>query len=301
MYQIGPKAVLLLVGSTSGQSICPGSGDNVAPCLCNRPDSQGDVITCSGVAMSTVQSVFNSMSSSSVFSVVLTPLASESTIPSNVLSNKLVSGTITLVCPNSASYKLSVNTNAFNPTKTITTGVGLRGCDLNGFNFGFLSGFTAINSLYFDSDLNIHLSGIANLPSLPTLSLLSFGYSSGLNSLTTFPALKGVKQLIFDHSTLSDQGIANFLNWGANNFASTLSSVWIYSSQITQMPTKLNPSTFPSLSSISFDSNSISSLSSGSLTFTQPIQRLDITNCGLQTMAQGTFVGKCNDVLLGNN
>lgn len=289
--QIIGEQVVLLVGSVGAQSNCP-KGENYAPCTCSSL-RQDYIITCTEVPMRRVKAIFTNVTTTSFLRVLLTPATTDAIIPIDVLSTKQVTSMISIICPN-INYRLNVNANALRNAGATVRAFEIRNCDLTGLDFAFLRGFSNVDSFYFDFTSNIQSSLISELPSLPKLTSLNVAYSYGLDNWTDFPVLsRGLTTVIFNNNyELGDQGIANILNWLTNSSTSTLSTIWIRNNQITKIPELLNAASFPAVNDVMYDLNSIPVIKSGSVSFSRPVQRLDINAARVETIEPGAFIGK---------
>ncbi len=272
-----------------GQSNCPNQ-DDYSPCTCSGGNPIS--ITCSGASMSDVKDVFTK--TKLVFDLLqidLRLIAADVTgIPANVLAYKRAKY-LTIRCP-TTDYQLKIDYDGFRNSEVDMSRVTIQYCDFSFLNLAFLEKFNSLSSLILTSNINIHRA-IATLRPLPGLQSLNLYNSKGLNEANwnyPSPLVNGLTDLDCGANGLENAATIRLTNWlSLSPSTRTLKLVYFDSNSLTQVPSGIG--NFLNLSSIELAYNQISRIPKGSLTFTAPVQRVNLNANQISAIAAGGFDG----------
>ena len=193
-------SLILILLSTNVQMLtsqlvneCPNEED-YSPCICSS--SSGDiVITCDEIPLNQVQIMFNQTSPADIYQLKLTVNSLDiSGIPYSFLVNKRYSKCddmelpifknnftqlsgyrferINIYCPTSNDqFLLKVDQDAFRSSQNYTKWFQIHYCEMQRFDFTFMTGFDQLTSFSLRTSSNIHLGSWASFPLLPKLDL----------------------------------------------------------------------------------------------------------------------------------
>jgi len=263
------------------------------------------MIICEEVPIEQIKNVFHRTAFPTLTSVDLTiqPYKlSETLIPENILGNKRVSSiTIGYSSGHSvnSSLSLQVHPEAFQSTKTFTKSFTVTSIDCSLLDFTFLSGFDQLTDLSFWGVWKIQRC-LSSLPSLKSLTTLSFGDSNGLSELyrSDLPTLtNGLKSITFNGEqydfpdyALTTKSLDRVLDWLLISSSGTLESMTITKmTKLTQVPVQI-PS-FKALRKLWLYATNISTIKTGALAFPGPLYSLYLANNNIQEIEPGAFQG----------
>ena len=195
------------------------------------------------------------------------------------------------------SLRVQIDSKVFRSTKSYTKTLKLNSIDCFLLNFNFISDFDQLNELYLTNIWNIQMC-FPTLPSLPSLTTLVIGYSSGLNELYSFPflinGLKNFDLLGFENyppeSSLTDETVGRVVDWLLISSENTLEEIRIVNmNRVTRVPRQI--SSFKALRKLWLHNNNISTIKSGELYFTAPVSLLDIKQNGIKEIEAAAFQG----------
>ena len=255
-------------------------------------------VTCPDVSVANVQDVFMRTNDSEIYELTYNvPYSDIISLPADFLGSVNVKSILihqNYINPNISYAKLTVNSLAFRSTKGYTTDFSFKYWDLRlQIDFNFLTGFTALSSLYLYELSN--LIALQYLPPLPSLESLSFIRCPNLNE-TVFPDISQsnkLKFLRFDQNYMGDRLIDAILTSLAGSMAAnSLESFWSTSELLTYVPKQFSfSSVFPKLNDLTLDTNRITELSSSSLSFSSPLTYVSLIRNSIKPIASGTFQG----------
>lgn len=285
-------ALVLMASSFNliqSQSTCPNQ-DDYSPCTCSG--GFPNTITCSGADMLGVKDVFTK--TKPVFDLLqvdLRPIATDvAGIPANVLAYKRAKF-LAIRCPTS-DYQLKIDYDGFRNSEVDMFQVTIQYCDFSLLNLAFLEGFNSLTSLVLTSNINVHRA-FATLRPLPSLQTLNLYNSKGLNEANwnyPSPLVKGLTDLDCGANGLENAAATRLLNWlSLSPSTNTLKLVYLDSNSLTQVPSGIG--NFLNLSAIDLAYNQISRIPKGSLSFTSPVQRLNLNGNQINTIAADSFNG----------
>ena len=273
---------------------CPNQ-DDYSPCACDIVAAEY-TLSCSQKQQKEIRDAFRRTSPADFPKLTLSPASNESTIVADLLgSNHRVTRELWLSCP-STSYPLSLDPDAFMSSRKTIKFIYINNCNLSGLDFHFLVGFEVLEMISFSVTSNIGQALWSSMPPImPKLATLSILYSTGLNDWTEFPPLTpGLQQIQVFNSELTDQGMDRIAQWAQEYSSDTLVELYAAIGNLTKIPKQIS-----SLSQLKrlylFDQlmePGIATIPAGSLTFTAPVQYLNLFSCGVKTIEPGAFKGR---------
>ena len=198
-------------------------------------------------------------------------------------------GRISIRCPN-ANFKLQVDANAFLTSTNRVTHVTITPCDLSELDLSFLSTFHSLTDLLLSSSVNVH-QALKTLPHpLPSLSTLTLYASKGLNEMIDFPTLSnGLTNVDIGGNSIDNPAASRILNWLIKSSADTLSTLYLDSNSLTDVPPQI-----PSLNKLVFlemSFNQIKTIRTGELRFNSAVTNLHLRSNVIDTIQSGAFQG----------
>jgi len=270
---------------------------------CNH--SNGNVV-CDKFPLKEVQKAFKRSSFPRPASVklILQPyISNERFIPEDIFGTKQILD-ISIRYPKSSccDNKLQVDANAFRSTKSFTNNFTIGRFDCTLLDLKFLSGFDKLTQLYLHNIYNIH-NCLPSLPPLPRLVTFFLKYCTGMNNLNIFPSLtNGLEKVRFYstvtniHTHYNDEIVDRIINWLLLSSANTLEEMTIINmDQMTRVPHKI-PS-FKALKNVWLQDNRISTIKSGSFSFSVPVSLLNIQGNRIREIEPGAFQGMHNNFI----
>lgn len=270
--------------------------------------SNGDVL-CERVNIREIQRVLRRTSIPTLASIkiILKPyIVSETFNPEDVLGNKRALQ-VWLEYPSRSfmnlSLSLQVDPNAFRTTKTYTKTITFYKIDCSLLDLIFLSGFEKLTNLTFSNVNNIQLC-LPSLPLLPLLDRLVISNSAGMNELRNFPTLaNGLKMVIFigtsesTHKIYTDETVNRIMNWLLLSSNNTLEEMTVQGmKRVTQVPRKIE--SFKALRKLWLIENNISTIKTGSFSFTVPVTLLNMDRNRISKIEQAAFEGRSKRIYI---
>lgn len=171
-------------------------------------------------------------------------------------------------------------------------------CILEDSDFSFIEGFIKMTSLYID---NFHRMGRlfptfpTNLPAINNIKLMQcFGWNSLMNAPPPIVGATNFVRLDVAKSVDMNDDVMNVvMEWAIQSFNSTLKNLYIYSNNLTRIPSQIQY--FGKLDTLDIKSNFFSSIPVGSLQVkfsTNDLTLIDLSNCGVQEIEPNAFGGK---------
>ena len=265
------------------------------PCICSKFNMIEPHFNCSLVPMIDIRDgVFSRLYSNYYLGFLdLTPPADD-IIPGNFLGFSVERlNWFYLRCEN-VNGLLEVNPSAFENNITTTEFNNLVTYNCNFANLSFLSGMRHLDQLYFENSSNL-CDVLKSIPFEFQLDLLIITKCNLLDLITEFPPLsRGLIELkIYEHEKVNDATIDLFLEWMLATSIDLLRKFYVYNNELTRFPSITELWRFKKLSFFRIDGNIIQSgiLKKGSLRFTTQVLLVRLDNCGINTLAPGTFEG----------
>lgn len=268
--------------------------ENFFPCVCILTDKGEIQIFCHYVPAMDVKQAFSRTTIQFVDSVSLTLNSSDlGKIPEDVLGGKAAKRISIFEDGYGAVDQLSIHPDAFISSSYYTLSLEIFLLDVGQLDWRFLSGFFKLENVYCGYCGEIH--SIQSLPYLPSMTKLRLDFCTGLNEITTFPALSfyRLQYLQLTNCQLTDESLNLILGSFANSSSAetidtlALSTNW----GITRFPADA-VSYFTNLITLEMDSTKIASLDTGSVTIrSNGLQVLSLTRTSLSSIESGAFVG----------
>ena len=291
---------------------CP-NGEDYSPCSCgswspfiipsslsfDNISSNVECTTGYRATLADVSNVFNRTAPSEIRGFMLylyTQSATDSRkiIPMDLLSNHRALS-IDITCSSSTDMSIIINPQAFRSSRNTTRNFMFFFCDISRLSFNFLTGFVQITSILFSTTKHVDQANWASFPtSLPSLETFSISSSTGLNEWTIFPKLsRGLSRLSLHSNEIQDAAMDRIINWTVAYSVDTLESLGIESNNLTNIPSKLQISSFPKLQYLNLDSqeNGIRIIPRGSFGFAAPNYTLSADNNKIEIIEDGAFQG----------
>jgi len=207
--------------------------------------------------MEDIKSVFTNLTSPiSIYQLNLYIQDSGDSIPADLLGQSQVINALSLQRrPFGTTYlPLTIDPNAFRSSKTSLQSIEMKYLDASLLNLNFLEGFQNLRELEFNFDINLDQT-VRTFPALPSLTVLSFYNSTGLNNAFQSGALqsRGLTTLGTFNCDLVDDGMAQLLNWILPSSTLTLEELSIGSNRFGTIPRQIG--SFDKLKTISIDDN----------------------------------------------
>lgn len=251
-------------------------------------------IVCSGFPFSDVTQVFDRLSSAGIVDIKAffldLPRNNMDPIPANVLADVRVHYEIRLTC-SSTTDSITIHPDAFNASREFTTLILIQYCDLNQLNFDFLADFKRLSNLTISDSINIHQSGLPDLPaaSLPSLSLMIVDHTPDIGRIKGFPDLK-LNAFILSYNDLDDDSMDSLMSQVVSTAVSeTLTELTLDQNRLTSIPKQIV--LFKHLKSVKFDYNNIPIIKTDSFNFTVNDASLALQFCQVEAIEPGAFKG----------
>ena len=296
-----------MIVQVAGQQNCP-NGENYFPCSCDYEDG-GYVVVCNRTLVEDVAGVFkrNNPATLKTFRFILSSFESTSgapiSLPANLLNEHQVHYDIFLYC-SSFSTKILIGPETFGWSKNFTEKfyVGYPyaypsldgiGCNFDGLDFHFLSGFNNLTSLSIYNSANLEKANWTTLPPLASLNTLSIYNSDGLNNWAIFPnTSQGLTNLYLQSSSIQNDPMDRILNWTLEHSTDTLKTLYIDNNHLTNIPRQIP--NFKQLEYLNMDNqypDDIATVPSGAFTFNAPVSNINCRGNGIAKIEPGAFQG----------
>ena len=287
----------MISGFVSGENC---KGDSYGPCSCSYDPTTmtGPTVNCYRIPVSTVQSFFKKVKNLHLSKFSLTPNINDTKIIPNVIGTHTV-GILEFTCPRRRS-RLVIDSAAFSQTKSVTTDLYIKHCDLVNLNWSFLSGFTKLSYLDIEYCSNFHVTFFNTFPSATLTSLSIFSLSSimGLNgfkniySKTPAKLPNGLSQVYIIYSyDFGDDALKNFLaKWVIPSSKNTLTYFEVAGNSLTKIPSDVLK--FNQLNTANFYENVIPlTIPPGVLNFNATVQTVYLDDSHITSVPDGAFKG----------
>ncbi len=271
---------------------------NYSPCTCTN--IYGIIITCAGIDLEEVRQVFNRTSadgaqhSDNFYLTLPSPTNAYDilTIPTDLLNDQTIDY-IYITCPStsiSRRYQFRADPKSFRSTRLRTKSLSVTNCDLSLLDLAFLTGFDALTNLNFDDSSDVQTS-LLSLPSLPSLTGLSFYSCPDFGSSNSFPTLNnGLNYLSLGGNGWTDERVAKIIDWTLDTSIDSLTELLIFGNSLSVPPPQI--ASFTRLNFLWIrDNTGPLTLTSGSLTFQFPVFVLDVSNNAQLIIEAGAFQG----------
>jgi len=217
--------LVMTVKTVSTQADCPNEED-YSPCTCYRYDdpSRNPSVNCAS-NLSEISSVFKRTTAADieVISIDLVETDPIKIIPADLINNHRAEY-ISIGCASINNQPLKVDSQAFRSSKDLINGVQSYNCDLNQFNFEFMSGFNLLSAVSFNRVSNFGRANWTSFPNnLPSMIDFYIYGSTGLNEWVTFPRLtRGFTFVSLISDGIQNEAMSRILNWTLQYSANTL-------------------------------------------------------------------------------
>lgn len=214
-------------------------------------------------------------------------------IPDNFISNKTV-GKLNLNCGDSLTTK--IDKDSFNSTRPVTTVVELHTCLLKDSDLSFIEGFIKMTSLLIENFQEMGKLFSTFPTNLPTTNNIKFLQCAGWNTLMNTPspvvdARKFIRLDVVKSIDMSDDAMNVVMEWAVQSFNSTLESLYIYSNNLTRIPSQIE--FFGRIENLDMKNNLFPRILSGSLKLTSnSVGFIGLSNCGVQQIESNAFEGR---------
>ncbi len=182
---------------------------------------------------------------------------------------------------------MTIHRNAFRSSSDTAQEFFVYECNVGSLTWLFLRGFTKVNLLHLEGATNIQSLG--TLPSLPSLKRLTMADCKGFSSLFIFPgpSLNGLQSLIMTENVELTDGRAESILATLIGVTSLEMVSLKNNTKITRIPNTL--ANLVGLHSLDLSLCNVSSIPSGSLSFSANVKLLDLTNNSLSDIPNNSF------------
>ena len=271
-----------------------------SPCSCSVVSYDQISVVCGGVSVETVRDVFQRVNYPEIYSLDFYPLDDDETnttisLPADFLGKTTVTSRISINCSYSSDDvypHLVIDHLAFYSSQNNLTIFTVAYCHFGlQKDFNFLNGFNRLEELGISRIFNI--TAFQYLPPLPSLQRLFLQYCSDLNQIA-FPDLTPaqLKNLFLWENEISEEKADEiFAKLVASTSADSIKELDLYRNSLTRIPSQVG-SAFTKLKKVDIeDWNSISHISSSSLTFVSPyLKDLYLYSNGIKAIESGAFL-----------
>lgn len=199
--------VELMIGAREAIAAdCP--TDMYLPCVCRVDDATGMyTVYCFDVSVNSITATFHKYPNVELFYVELYLDADVDTLPPNLIdTNKALQLRLKSRAPK-LNNRLTVDIDAFAASRDFTTEIILSYWAFNNLDFRFLTKFSKLEKLTFNTVRGFGGS-LATIPPLPSLRAIAFEFCRELDYLTVYPSLDhGLEEFYVVNSGLQDSDL----------------------------------------------------------------------------------------------
>ena len=213
-------------------------------------------------------------------------------LPSNFLAGHTIAELLELDC----SYNhFIIDPDAFVSSRNSLRSIAFLGCDLNGWDFSFLTGFNQLKILRLEYPSNIgkpQWRTVEIIPSLVSLHLDAENPDCWTDWINNGPRfINGLKEAIFTANCLEDELTDQIVQYLLDSSAQTLMKLELWDVGVTRIPPAISSFTKLEHFHLSCMDPQIEMLPGNSILFSVPAKYISIENCGIQEIIRGAFQG----------
>ena len=289
--------------------MCPNQ-ESYLPCECQIQNYNQRAVfelNCKNASVFKIRKALNLTTPADFDRINLQLLATEYSIPQNLLFNHRVTNSFNMKgFHGEHSYRtellprLKIHPDAFKSSRNVILEFILDTIDMSKLELSFLTDFNVLRSFAIQSSINVHLN---NIPPLPCLTKLEISYSKGLNEWSHFPQLiAGLRHLYLHNNGLTNEVIDWILEWVLRSPSNdTLAVFYLSGNELTRIPGKLEE--FPTLNRIHLEYQKgpgFGNLTAIPLPSLGADKYLELRSCGITHIQPGIFHGNAIKILYIN-